>query len=499
MGSYSWIYVDHINNIWRFSLNDNKELYYNVMYKEGKWTKEKIVDKDVLSFSFYKDEGRDIHIVYSNTNAEIKYCTLKDDQWMGRTLYKMKKDMSEIYNLKVYISGQKMHIFYLIIESDGRDHGVLMHLIWNGKETSISKLRDIILTSNVKENYLVKIDRNGIIHMFFITDEGNEISLNYCSYQGHKWTSVRRLYGISGEDIGFEMIKDQQGMQILNKFTENSIYYLDHVIVKTSGNVEELRVHESINELSEPILFKVNNKLYSCWLEENKIYYAFFDGESWSGKTCFNMGNENNVKKYHFCNALDKENNIRDKDVYGTGKLDFNLIIPSQFAIDANSILKSEIDQVDENQVDENEKKDPLQMLKIELSHAKADNLNLEKTIASLNMQLDNKKKILEDYEKQVMKTIHQKQKADENYDVFMELQQKLQSELESLKAQLIEEKNCNINVENKLKELGEENIIIRNQVEILTEENIKLSRELEMEKNQSIMERILKRSNSSS
>jgi len=44
------------------------------------------------------------------------------------------------------------------------------------------------------------------------------------------------------------------------------------------------------------------------------------------------------------------------------------------------------------------------------------------------------------------------------------------------------------------LKECQEENVIIKQQGEIINEEKRRLSEELELEKNQSIMERLLRR-----
>jgi len=495
MGSfYSLIYVDDTNNIWKFSQNDNKELNYKIMYEEGKWTKEILIDKNVLGFSFYAEEEGKIHMIYSNTKGEIKYCTFKNNQWMGKTIYKMESKEYEIHNLKVDIMDNEMHIFYLLVENNGRDHGMLMHCIWNGKETKITKLQDIILISNITENYIVKVDRKNNIDVLFISDEGDEASLNYCCYQNRIWTTAKRLYGIQGNDIGFDMLKKQQDMHILNKYEEGSIYYLNHVHVNMSGNIKEYKVRESIMKLTEPLLLKVNNKLYSCWLEENKIYYSDFDGENWNSPTCFNRGNEQKVERYHFYTSSDKETSIEQREVYGTNELNLDLLFPSQFVIEETRILKSDENLVEENQVYVLQKEQALQNFKLGLSRVKSENKDLEDTIASLSRQLKTKQNFLDEYEERIARISEQKQKADENCSIFMELQQKLQKELEYLNQQLLEEKNLKMICENKLKEYEEENTTIRQQLEILTEENTKLYKELELEKNQSVMERFLKK-----
>ena len=488
---YPYIYVDYTDNIWKFFRNDNKELRYKIMYGEGKWTKENLIDKEVLGFAVYVEVDETIHIVYSNIKGELKYCTLNEKQWVGKILYQMENDEFQIQNLSVEIIGDEMHIFYLLIGNDGRDHGVLMHCIWNGKETKATELQDIILISNLKKHYLINVNKKNKIDIFFITDEGDEISLNHCSFENRRWSPVKRLYGIKGEDIDFEVLSDQQRIHILNKSREDSIYFMDHVCIDMNGNIQEFRVHESEMRLSDPIVFIKNNKLYSCWLQQGEIFYSVFDNEKWSSVFYVDRGNEVTVRRYDCFICCDGEPSIKAMGVYGTNELDLCLFIPSQFVVNVKESLKYEVNQANVAPLREEE---ALQNLKLELSRIKSDNKNLEKKIASLNMQLRKKQRSMEDYEDQIARILEQKRKVDENYNVFLELQQNIQKELEDTNQQLLEERKIKISIENKLKECAEENIIIRQQVEVIREEKNKMYEELEFEKNQSIMERLLRK-----
>lgn len=531
---YPWIYVDYTNNIWKFFKNDNKELSYNIMYREGKWTKENLIDKEVIGFAVYVDDDETIHIVYSNIKGELRYCTVKEEQWVGKTLYQMESDEFQIQNLRVEIIGEEMHIFYLLIANDGSDHGILMHCIWNGKETKVSTMQDIILAPDLKEHYEIYVNKKGNIDMFFITDEGDEIALNYCSFEKHRWSTIKRLYGIQGDDISFKVLRDQQDIHILNKSREDSIYFLDHVCMDMNGDIQEFRIHESTTKLDEPILFIQSNKLYSCWLEQGRILYSGFDGEEWGSAVHFDMSDEHIVGRYNCFIYCDKESSIKSAEVYGTNELDLCLFIPDQFVINIKEdTLKYDINQTNLVAFQEEE---TFQSLKLELSRTKLENKNLENKITSLNMQLQKKQKFMEEYEDRIARLLEQKRKADENYNIFLELQQNIQKELEITKKkfsqeemltanlkkelketnnqlleakkiivnlqkeiedtnqQLLEERSIKENTENKLKEYEEENAIIRKQVEIISEEKKKLYDELELEKNQSIMERLLRR-----
>lgn len=494
----SWIYVDYTNSIWRFSRNDNKELCYSIMYGEGKWTKARTIDKNILGFAVYIEEDGKIHIIYSNTKGEIKYCTLKDNRWIGKTVYLMDSDEFEIHDLSINIIGGEMHIFYLLVELNGSNHGVLIHSIWDGKEVIAPKLLDVILTPKVKENYIVKVDKMNNIDMLFFTDEGSEIALNYCCYKKNKWSVEKRLYSIQGDYIELDMLNDQKNIHILNKYKDGSTYYLDHVRVEMGEYIQDYRVCESEEALSEPLVFELNDRLYACWLQGNKIYHAVFDGVYWSKPVYFNRGNDEKVNRYHFYIACDKEVPIKEREVYGTGHPNLNLFFPSQFAIRTKRVSKAEVNQNEETNDDINQirmprKVEALQNLKMQLYRDKSENKQLKRTLASLRIQIQKKQRMIDEYKQTAAKVMEQKQKSDENCDVFIELQNKLQSELDSANRLLIEERKHKENIEDKLKEYESENASIKQQNQQLIEENDRLHKELELEKNKTIIERFLK------
>ncbi|WP_241426185.1 hypothetical protein [Clostridium beijerinckii] len=121
---------------------------------------------------------------------------------------------------------------------------------------------------------------------------------------------------------------------------------------------------------------------------------------------------------------------------------------------------------------------------------------------------MQKKQRFMDDYEERIAIILEQKRKTDENYNVFIELQQNLQKEfddtkkqlddakkqLNEAKDQLLKEKDIRISIEKKLLELENENLIIRQKVMTINEEKNKLYEDLEFERNQSIMERLLRK-----
>lgn len=531
-----YIYVDYTNNIWYFTKNGNNELCYKIMYADGKWTKENIIDKDVLLFTIYINEDESIHIVYVDTKKEVKYCTMQDKKWVGRLLYQIEDNEFDIAELKMTIIEDEMHIFYVLVDKSGNDHGILTHCMWNGKETKKNVIQDIILSKSFNECYTINVNKNFDIDVLFVSDEGDEISLNYCKYQNKKWNSNRRLYGIEGDDISFEVFSDDdEEIHILNKFKDESLYLLDYVCIDLGGDIKEFKVHESNVELMSPILFYEEFKLYSCWIEQGKIYYSSFENNKWTNAVYFDRKNENQINMYNCFFWYEEEGIIKEMKVYGTNELDMNLFIPNNFVLSSsgNNITKYGM-KIDAKGAGSDGEE--TQNLKIQIAREKSEKVKLSKKVNYLNIQLQKKERMIEEYEERISTVLEQKRKVDENYNVFLELQQNIQkelnsskkklkdeerdkekykSELEALKEELQEnsrkaeefsseyedinkileeEKIAKAEMENTIREKIEENIQIKNELAKIKAEKEKLYEELEIERNQSIMDRLLRK-----
>jgi hypothetical protein len=101
-------------------------------------------------------------------------------------------------------------------------------------------------------------------------------------------------------------------------------------------------------------------------------------------------------------------------------------------------------------------------------------------------MQLHENQSLFEEHKEKFSKLIEQKQNTDENCDMFIELQQKLQKKLDYVNRRLLEEKS-------KFQESEKEKTKIQQQLEKITEERNQYKKELETEKNKSLMVRLLK------
>lgn len=563
-GVYSWVYVDYKSNLWKFSIKDNGELSYAVMYSEGKWTKSSIIDSKATSYSIFIDDGGGVHLVYGNTKGELRYCTMKDNKWLGKTIYNLENKEYEIENIKMVIIGSKMHIFYAAISKDGSDHGIILHCLWNGSKTNVTKVEDIILRQGIYDYYSIKTTYRDDICLFYLSDDGDEISFNYSIFQNNRWRESKRLYGIQGEEIYFDVSIENTGIHILNKSKENSIYHLDHVIVDSHQNLSYINISSGKEDIRDSLIFKKDDKIFATWLQNDSIYYSLFLGDKWDEPTSAIKNSEEEIGRYNIFLDDRGTNYIASRSVYGTKGLDLFIYDPVDFLYTVKSDSHKERTEVILNNKE-------AKVFKEELGRVKEENKALVEKIDYLT-SLDRKnQESIERYQIQLSRALEQKRKAEENSNIFVELQKKLQadyeeaseilklkeeensrvkgsldkynSEISLLKGRLkkyelqeitlredimslnksnnylkdevnifkeeneeltreiigykrLEEENKEYisNLKQVINDLKEEVLVIKKEISLLLEENRRLNTELEIERNQSVMERILKR-----
>jgi len=107
------LFYDNEDHIWRFYINDSKELMYSIMYAEDKWTKETKIDNEVLDFTVNLDIGNKIYIIYSDKNSNLKYCEWEKNKWLGKNIYSFENAEYEMTELNVITVSGLMHIFFI--------------------------------------------------------------------------------------------------------------------------------------------------------------------------------------------------------------------------------------------------------------------------------------------------------------------------------------------------------------------------------------------------
>ena len=107
------LFYDGEDHIWKFYVNDNRELMYSIMYDEDKWTKENKIDNEVIDFIVNFDMDNKIYIVYSVKIRELKYCVWEVNNWLGKTIYTFENEHYEMSELNIITIHKSINIFFI--------------------------------------------------------------------------------------------------------------------------------------------------------------------------------------------------------------------------------------------------------------------------------------------------------------------------------------------------------------------------------------------------
>lgn len=524
----SSIYIDYSRNMWKFELDENNNLCYKIMYEEGIWEKEIIIARNVLAFSVYINEDEIINIIYSNDVNEIKYCTMRDTKWVGKKVYKVEDEGAVLTNIKILINQEKMHIFFIKRNLINKGQGIINYCVWDGEHVENIVIQEIVLLEGLKEYYSIFFNNTGGIELFFLDDEGEEVTLNRCTLINNKWTSIRKLYGIQGNNIEFDIVLDKDETHIINKYKEANKFFLEYVNISIIDLIKEYKIHSSLKEPIDSRIIIQDKNIYCFWAEEDKIYYSYFKINKWSEAKTIDIEETTKIKGDNCFIWSNKEERIKRINVYVTNDHKMNIFIPNKFIVNTKDYKKS-------NEVLYSVKRFS-RGLKKELMKVRIEKKQLESNINYLNMKLKKRQNQLIEYKENLNLAIEEKNRVDKNCKVFLEIQQKSKEELQAAKKKLEEQKVESEVYEDKLEKMkkdllekeeiikrykstikdlngkleGEKNekIIIRNmldkertvnelikkQIQAIIIEKERLLRDLEVERNQSIMDRLLKR-----
>lgn len=480
---YPWIFnID--NNIWKVYLTDTDVLMYQSMYEEKKWTKEKLIDVGVIEFAASVEDDT-IHIVYVNKKYEMRYCTMKDGKWFGKLLYHIDMRQFKIESLKAVILGGKLNFFYLLKASDDSKHGILKHYIWDGKEIKFYTIQHVILSDKIDKYYEIEIGEDDCINAFSLSDRGDEISLIYCKYDGNSWTSDKRLYGLQGDNILFDVVGQGNTFNIINRSKEDSMYLLEHVCIEDSIYMKKYEVYKSKIEPIEPIIFYRDGKLFTCWQEYNNIFCASYIFGKWSNRTLFNEGLKTPIEIYNFVNLKES---IKPHIVYGAENDGLYIFPLSDIAESNINSLKNKAvnDKSNINQEDES-----IEEIKEKFKNICYENIILKEKIDSFSMHLQKKKHITDEYENKISKIVEQKRRLEENLNFFMEVKKNIEKQMDEIKRQFSNQQIIAKSVQDKLEEKEKNNELLKGKVDYLMKENEKLKNQLEIERNQSFMAKL--------
>lgn len=500
------LFYDNENHIWRFYVNDNKELMYSIMYDEDKWTKENKIDSEVLDFTVNFDMDKRTYIIYSVRMGGLKYCVWDQSKWFGKTIYSFENEDYEMTELNVITIGELMHIFFIEKNSIKETQCSLMHLCLNKDGNLVNTIYNIPFLKEVSCHYQVQNLESGNLYLLFIKQEKNEVAINITEYKNNKWGIPRRLYGIIGNGINFCTLVHFDKINIMNLSKEGSSYFLEHVIIEADGKMKSYKIHEGYNKPKDFFLVEISGVLWAIWVEGRNIITSSYKNQ-WSEPFKYYAEIDNEISTYKYLSLGDKYNNIKSKYMFGTNPPEIRLLLPKSKdnSYRYEDVEISKVEQTAKLDSDDEEIKVDTED---ELLVLKKINKNLEKKLIDLQIKYQQKLRIIEESDDNFLKLITSKKKIQEKLNIITEIQQASIKELEKMKSEKISRDGVINEINNKLQELTNEFEGLKKQkiskdnavkeltikLQELTSENEELRQELNYEKNIGIVDRILKK-----
>lgn len=476
-----WIWNDNENNLWKFMINKNGDLIYQVMYTDNKWTNENKIDAEVLEFTISIDDKENIHIIYSK-DSELKYCFNDRDKWYGKTIYEFDSSSNGISELKLIVIEEYINIFFLLKNENNFLMDNIIHYMWNGDEYLESKVCNIDHLSELDNHYNIEVTEQNEIILFFISYKENEKEINISIFRDGKWSNSKVLYTIKGEKIDFETMILKDGIHLLNFSKDNDVYVIEDVYMKFNEEMIYYKIEESDLEINEAILIEMKGVIWAIWNRKDEIVGAFLE-EEWKGP--FKLSDKENSELIMYNGLFENVNGqkIKAYKLWGTNSNPIKFILPNHYS--ENSIEK--INELKENSlVTNNDKKYRKKSIYEEVEELRRENKGLEKNLANLQFELEQRQSFYEKLEHRFVNVVNKSKKAEEKCNIFEDAHQESQERLKEANMKL-EELNKNLDVINKEKNQ------FTNMVEEANKEIDRLKEDLEIEINKSIIKKIFK------
>ncbi|CAM2905437.1 hypothetical protein HAHI6034_07350 [Hathewaya histolytica] len=419
----TWVFNDLDNNLWYFTLDDKNNMSYKIIYSENKWSKENIIDKNVLEFNIFI-HNNNIHIAYIKEN-EVKYCVWEKNQWLGKTLYNCNhKKASEV---KIIIIEDNFHVLFILNETNNPTKGTLTHCNFNSEGIYINPLFPMEIFTEVNNHYNLELLNKHDICLFFFESKNKELEVHSCMYNKNIWRNPRKLYSLKGSDIEIFTMNYKNSIHILNLSKEENTYLLEDVCIYSENNIDYHKIHQTNFEVSCPMLMIKEEILWLVWIENNYINYSLFN-DKWNSKFQIAPKNLNELILYNSNYINHNNKKITCPKLLGNPYPNIEFILPNKYESNPNPI---------ENILDDNTNN--VKTLENQILKLKKSNKTLDKEIVHLKFKLNSKEKQCIELKERLNNSIAKTMASEDKFKNFKKAYMEFPEQMKDLRNQVKE------------------------------------------------------------
>lgn len=438
-----YILKDISDTLWKFYIDKSKFLICDNYYEKVQ------IDENISEFHVNINYIGTIQLIYITYDGDVKYCEF-NKKWTTQTLYTLSNKGDKIQELKVYSLNNELHIFFIFLKEGEKHKGDLLHYKWSGNKFNTSIVASLNFDCSSLKHYDIEI-LNDEIYIFFLQNEKIENSLNMSKYKKNLWSSTKKLYRLYGSDIQFSTIKKDNVFHILNLTKDNTIYTLEHVSIDEQGNMKAFKVHESSNNICNPLLLIENNSLYTMWVENNSLIYSCFH-DNWHKCNNIFVEDINRMQKSRYISEEISNKSLYAKEVFILNSSCVKIFLPEE------TLIYNDLEEINLDLLQNCDAEKTIQKLLKEISYAKMLNEKLGKRISLLKNKLYEKDVSINNFNNYLNQTISQKKAVEKDYNSLLQSQNNFINELKNIKTKLNLEKDKTDSLKNTILELSQEN-----------------------------------------
>ncbi len=488
------IIKDKNGDIWEFFLTNEGNITYNMISQEGGYKEKNIIGTGALEYAADVDKSGVIRLIYINKKGEFKYCKYENGNWYIKTIQHFAEKNYLVKELGLSTADKEINIFYIRLKSESL--GALYHnRLTDGKSLNYF-VSDIVLHPDFKTSYQLDTENNRLI---YVNVKEQTASFNHYEFLNNYANSSVLLFTLKVNSTDFFMLKHQGISYFLNVSKDNEEYSIDVVTIDKGGKISSNNLNKCYTNIYNPLLISYDTILWAFWMKEEKVYYSYFK-EQWSEGEELDAEYKGNASMYYYISQKNSGEKKMQR-IIGTDFPDIKFLIPPSIKkqkkeINDDGLYKDGIEKTTEktgdyltyikNKYDLKTKPDKREEGIKELyrlSDRRKTNIEHEGVIPSID--IENEK--YNDEELNHGQRVRFEAKCME----LNSYNERLRTELESVKRKWEMNLNQYIEIERNLKEDNKTLLQNKNKLE---QEVIQLRNELEEEKSKSILTRLLKK-----
>ncbi|CUQ25600.1 Uncharacterised protein [Clostridium paraputrificum] len=303
------------NSICEFSNDNGIELYIYDKNKEPICKKRLVTGINGFSNSFFNIDSNDsIYGIVSSKDNPLLYFYISSKFIYKSELLKSSNSIEKITFPYIKKIGDKIHIFYYLVDVTQVDRGKLIHYYYDGSNWNKSQIDNIEYF--ILSNFVVTFKEDVPTIFYLNSTKGHEeVFISNFNKDNLSWNHPVQVTNTHKTKVYLSVVEvPQNTYHIVFSEKNNDKYYCTYYSGQLKNNSfikKDYFIIQDTIACEFPHILRIKNELYIQWIEFSELFTTFSkdNGFTWSKPNFFTNDSDNSVIRYDY-----KSNFIKDKN-----------------------------------------------------------------------------------------------------------------------------------------------------------------------------------------